>query len=71
MLFPSASRKQMVDEALVNMIIKDSQTLSVVEDEGFRDLIHALDPSHILPSRQVCVQINKYNFTLDKKSVVF
>ncbi|XP_048039087.1 zinc finger BED domain-containing protein 4-like [Megalobrama amblycephala] len=46
------SRKQMVDEALVNMVIKDSQPFSVVEDEGFRGLIHALDPSYIIPNRQ-------------------
>ncbi|KAI7795324.1 putative zinc finger BED domain-containing protein 6-like, partial [Triplophysa rosa] len=46
------SRKQMIDEALVNMIIKDSQPFSVVEDEGFRGLIHTRDRTYVLPSRQ-------------------
>ncbi|KAI2645042.1 Zinc finger BED domain-containing protein 6 [Labeo rohita] len=52
MLFTSGSRKQMIDDALVNMIIKDSQPFSLVKDEGLRGLIHALDPTHVLPSRQ-------------------
>lgn len=46
----------MVDEALVNMVIKDSQPFTVVEDEGFRGLIHALDPSYIIPNRQVSLK---------------
>ncbi len=62
MLFPSGSRKQMIDEALVNMIIKDSQPFSLVEDEGFSGLIHALDPTYVLPSRQVCVEIFRVQF---------
>ncbi|KAI2665535.1 hypothetical protein H4Q32_021855 [Labeo rohita] len=40
----------MVDE--VNMVIKDSHTFSVIEVEGFRGPIHALDPTYVLPSRQ-------------------
>nr|XP_043873805.1 E3 SUMO-protein ligase ZBED1-like [Solea senegalensis] len=42
----------MVDEAVVNMIIKDSQPFSVVEDVGFRELMHLMDPNYILPSRK-------------------
>ena len=45
----------MVDEALVNMVVKDSQPFSIVEDVGFKELIHALDPTYILPTRQVCM----------------
>ncbi|KAM9355471.1 uncharacterized protein KZ484_013594 [Pholidichthys leucotaenia] len=41
----SASRKQMLDEALLNFIVKDCQPLSIVESEGFRELIQALQPS--------------------------
>lgn len=55
--FVSDFRKIMVDEALVNMIIKDSQPFSIVEDVGFKELIHALDPSYVLPTRQVCMVI--------------
>ncbi|KAI7800885.1 putative zinc finger BED domain-containing protein 1-like, partial [Triplophysa rosa] len=49
---PVHTQGQMIDEALVNMIIKDSQPFSPVEDEGFRGLIHALDRTYVLPSRQ-------------------
>ncbi|KAM9322269.1 uncharacterized protein KZ484_020481 [Pholidichthys leucotaenia] len=42
----SASRKQMLDEALPNFIVKDCQPLSIVESEGFRELVQALQPSY-------------------------
>ncbi|KAM9425779.1 uncharacterized protein KZ484_013406 [Pholidichthys leucotaenia] len=41
----SASRKQMLDEALLSFILKDCQPLSIVESEGFRELVHALQSS--------------------------
>ncbi|CAF90828.1 unnamed protein product [Tetraodon nigroviridis] len=34
------------------MIIKDCQPLSLVEDEGFKELLQLLEPSYVLPSRQ-------------------
>ncbi|XP_038141858.1 zinc finger BED domain-containing protein 4-like [Cyprinodon tularosa] len=47
-----SSRKQVLDEAVANLIVKDSQPFSVVEDEGFRELIHLLDPTYVLPTRK-------------------
>ncbi|KAM9306310.1 uncharacterized protein KZ484_026796 isoform 2-T2 [Pholidichthys leucotaenia] len=35
----------MLDEALLNFMVKDCQPLSIVESEGFRELIQALQPS--------------------------
>ncbi len=32
------------------MIAKDLQLLSVVEDEGFRNFVHTLDPRYKIPS---------------------
>ncbi|XP_062872093.1 zinc finger BED domain-containing protein 4-like [Trichomycterus rosablanca] len=46
------SRKKIVDDALVNMVIKDSQPFSIVEDVGFKELIHVLEPTYVLPTRQ-------------------
>ncbi|XP_036069592.1 zinc finger BED domain-containing protein [Oryzias melastigma] len=46
------ARKQLLDEALVDMVIKDSQPFSVVEDEGFRDFVDLLDPTYILPTKR-------------------
>ena len=36
---------------LLKMIVKDMQPFSIVEDEGFREFLAALDPSFSLPSR--------------------
>lgn len=50
---PGVCRKQAIDEAVVNMIFTDCQLLSLVEDEGFRELLQLLEPSYVLPSRKV------------------
>ncbi|CAM4665410.1 unnamed protein product [Leuciscus chuanchicus] len=42
----------MVNEALVNMVIKDSQPFSIVDDDGFRELLHVLDPTYVIPMRK-------------------
>ncbi|XP_042624981.1 E3 SUMO-protein ligase ZBED1-like isoform X2 [Cyprinus carpio] len=47
-----AARKQELDEALVTMIVKDTQPFSIVEDVGFRDFVQKLDPSYVLPTRR-------------------
>ncbi|MEQ2211102.1 hypothetical protein XENOCAPTIV_026524, partial [Xenoophorus captivus] len=49
---PGVSRKQAIDEAVVNMIITDCQPLSLVEDEGVRELLQLLEPLYVLPSRK-------------------
>ncbi|XP_076863998.1 uncharacterized protein LOC143516329 isoform X2 [Brachyhypopomus gauderio] len=48
----SASRKQMLDEALLNFILTDCQPLSIVESEGFKELVQVLEPSYVLPTRK-------------------
>ncbi|KAM4534868.1 uncharacterized protein V3H82_024764 isoform 2-T3 [Fundulus diaphanus] len=52
----SASRKQILDEAVLNFIVKDCQPLSVVENEGFRELVQLLEPSYVLPTRKTIKQ---------------
>uniref|UniRef100_A0A3B3CQM1 HAT C-terminal dimerisation domain-containing protein n=1 Tax=Oryzias melastigma TaxID=30732 RepID=A0A3B3CQM1_ORYME len=47
-----ADKKQELDQALVNLVVKDSQPCSIVEDRGFRDFVKKLDPSYALPSKQ-------------------
>ncbi|KAK3508585.1 hypothetical protein QTP70_034101 [Hemibagrus guttatus] len=42
----------MIDEALVNMTVKDYQPFTVVEDVGFREFVGILDPIYIIPSHQ-------------------
>ena len=53
--FLSSGDKNEVDEALVNMVIEDSQPFTIVEDKGFQKLVKALNPSYVLPTRQVCI----------------
>ncbi|XP_073724310.1 E3 SUMO-protein ligase ZBED1-like [Misgurnus anguillicaudatus] len=45
-------RKSELDNALLNMIVKDLQPFSIVEDEGFRAYVKKLDPTYTLPSRK-------------------
>lgn len=49
---PVVSRKQKLDLALVNMIVKDAQPFSIVEDHGFKAFVNLLDPTYILPTRK-------------------
>ena len=48
----NSTRKHILDEALLNMIVKDMQPTSIVEDAGFKKLVAALDPRFALPSRR-------------------
>ncbi|KAK0143586.1 Zinc finger BED domain-containing protein 1 [Merluccius polli] len=41
-----------VSSAIANFICKDMRPYSVVENEGFRDLLHKLEPRYVMPSRQ-------------------
>lgn len=45
-------KKRQLDEQVMGMIVSDLQQLSVVEDKGFRRLVHGLDPRYGLPSRR-------------------
>lgn len=45
-------RKKMLDNALLNMIVTDFQPFKVVEDKGFKQFIHLLNPNYSLPTRQ-------------------
>ncbi|XP_051961053.1 zinc finger BED domain-containing protein 4-like [Xyrauchen texanus] len=45
-------KQSKLDEALVKMIACDFQPFSIVEDKGFKEYSHLLDPSYSLPSRK-------------------
>ena len=49
-------KKKHLDGLVLNMITTDLQPLSVVEDKGFRQLVHALDPKYTIVSRQHLTQ---------------
>ncbi|KAK3895702.1 hypothetical protein Pcinc_000625 [Petrolisthes cinctipes] len=43
---------KLLDKCLVNMLVADMQPASIVEDEGFKKCVHALDELYELPSRR-------------------
>ncbi len=45
-----------MDEKIGLIVIKDLQPISFVEDEGFRDLIHTIDPDYVIPGRNHLVK---------------
>lgn len=47
----SATRTKQLNQKVLEMIIKDLQPFSIVEDPGFKSLVAALDPTYQLPSR--------------------
>lgn len=50
-LHSTSDKAKKVTLKVVKMICKDLQPLSVVEDEGFRDLLCELEPRYVLPTR--------------------
>ncbi|XDV36064.1 hypothetical protein PO909_005915 [Leuciscus waleckii] len=61
-------RQRELDEALINMVVKDLQPFTIVDDEGFREFVNKLDPSYVLPSRKVLkiMVSEKYNKAKEK-----
>jgi len=47
----NSKRAQSVTAAITKFICKDLRPYSVVENEGFRDLVHLLEPRYVIPSR--------------------
>ncbi|XP_077416810.1 uncharacterized protein LOC144048560 [Vanacampus margaritifer] len=57
----TANRKHALDQAVLNFIIKESQPLSIVESDSFRELLRALEPSYVLPSRKTVKELGPKN----------
>ncbi|XP_068130731.1 E3 SUMO-protein ligase ZBED1-like isoform X2 [Hyperolius riggenbachi] len=48
----SASKQTNLDEELMRMIALDFQPFSIVDDQGFKNFVKAIDPSYVLPNRK-------------------
>ncbi len=44
-------RRRVLNRLLVEMVVKDFQPLSIVDDCGFIRYSHGLDPRYVLPCR--------------------
>lgn len=70
LFFLPVTRKKELDEALVSMIVKDTQPFSTVEDKGFREFVAKLDQTYVLPTRKVClVTWIKHESTIELKKI--
>ncbi|XP_068231881.1 zinc finger BED domain-containing protein 4-like [Palaemon carinicauda] len=45
-------KKQQLDKLVIKMIATDLQPISIVEDKGFKNFVHGLDPRYVMPSRR-------------------
>ena len=48
----TTQQQKKLDDALVEMVARDMQPSTIVEDKGFNKLVHLLDPRYQLPSRR-------------------
>ncbi|XP_033990656.1 zinc finger BED domain-containing protein 4-like [Trematomus bernacchii] len=64
------TRKQDLDEALVNLIVKDTQPFSVVEDVGFRAFVALLDPNYVIPKRQAVKAMVEAKYALERSKAI-
>ncbi|KAM9391553.1 uncharacterized protein KZ484_003063 [Pholidichthys leucotaenia] len=64
-----SSRKQMLDEAQLNFMVKDCQPLSIVKSEGFRELVQALQPLYVLPTRKTIKQMVAKKYEEERERV--
>lgn len=52
------------------MIVRDLQPLSIVEDEGFKGFVRALDPKYKLPGRKKLTEVHLVKMFSDCKGKV-
>ena len=65
----SVARQKRLTALLLRMIVRDFQPFSIVEDAGFREFVHALDPTYVLPTRHQLSKellVGKYQQALDE-----
>ena len=59
LLFPLADSTRAVEitNSLAEMVVKDLQSLSMVEDDGFRNFVRTLDPQYKIPNRKTLMEV--------------
>ncbi|XP_046990621.1 E3 SUMO-protein ligase ZBED1-like isoform X2 [Schistocerca americana] len=50
-------QKKKVDSKLMGLFTKDYQPFSIVNDSGFRNFVHALNPAYEIPSRRTTTNV--------------
>ena len=49
MTIETSARRENIQQALLDMVVKDMQPPSIVEDAGYRKFVSVLDPRYKLP----------------------
>ena len=49
----SSSKAKAISGAILQFIVKDLRLFSVVQNSGFQNLLHVLEPRYTIPSRQL------------------
>ncbi|XP_015429327.1 PREDICTED: zinc finger BED domain-containing protein 4 [Dufourea novaeangliae] len=62
-------KKLKLDKALVDVVVKDLQPFSIVEDEGFRAYTKNLDPEYNLPNRKLLKKMVENAYEKKKQQV--
>ncbi|KAK1907018.1 putative AC9 transposase [Dissostichus eleginoides] len=63
------TRKQDL-EALVNLILIDTQPFNVVEDVGFRAFVALLDPNYVVPTRQAIKAMVEARYVQERNTAI-
>ena len=69
-IFVTVSRKLMLDDALVDVIVKDAQPFALVEDEGFKAFVHLLDPTYNIPGRKALKRMVEAKYKATKEEAM-
>lgn len=54
-----SEKRKKLNTFVLKHIVEDLQPISIVQQKGFRKLVHALDPKYVLPIRQTVVKLLK------------
>ncbi|RXN11658.1 zinc finger BED domain-containing 1-like protein [Labeo rohita] len=63
-------RQKELDNALINMIMKDLQTFSIVEDEGFKAFVNKLNSTYVLPTRKTVKTMVRHKYREEKEKAM-
>ena len=63
----NSARSKAITSKLLHFIVKDLRPFSIVENEGFRDLIHLLEPSYTIPTRKTLANVELPKLYEDRK----
>ena len=64
---PDSNKKKLIDYDILNMVVKDMQPLSIVEDVGFRQLMNRIDPKYPIIARSSLTQLLPQRYQVEKE----